>query len=210
MDENVDGQMGSQEAGGSVSEQIDPAKPSRVMRILPPSPKRSKRQQELDELEARLETRIQTEVERRFSSAKDKRWAEVERQYGRLSELSKPGGEAVQEETQSSAEPQLARRILAQAGLEDDPEALQMLKRGANGDQVDALRMVADIAQLAVRRREKPPTKAGAVIQPSGGGMPTPDLRAEYEKRLRALRPGDVASVSDLKREFRKKGLNVY
>ena len=37
-----------------------------------------------------------------------------------------------------------------------------------------------------------------------------PDLRAEYERRVGALRPGDVAGLLDLKREFRKKGLEVY
>jgi len=39
---------------------------------------------------------------------------------------------------------------------------------------------------------------------------PAPDLRAEYERRVGALRPGDVAGLLDLKREFRKRGLEVY
>ena len=52
--------------------------------------------------------------------------------------------------------------------------------------------------------------KASHLIQPSGGGLPAPDLRQEYERRVGALRPGDVAGLMEVKREFRKRGLEVY
>jgi len=58
---------------------------------------------------------------------------------------------------------------------------------------------------------ERPAARASHVIQPSGGGLPpAPDLRAEYEQRVATLRPGDVAGLMEVKREFRKKGLEVY
>ena len=63
----------------------------------------------------------------------------------------------------------------------------------------------------AAEKPERPAARASHVIQPSGGGLPpAPDLRAEYEKRVAALRPGDVAGLMEIKREFRKKGLEVY
>jgi len=58
---------------------------------------------------------------------------------------------------------------------------------------------------------EPPAARASHVIQPSGGGLPpAPDLRAEYEQRVATVRPGDVAGLMEVKREFRKKGLEVY
>jgi hypothetical protein len=54
------------------------------------------------------------------------------------------------------------------------------------------------------------PHRASHLIQPSGGGVPAPNLRVEYEHRLGALRPGDVAGLMEVKREFRKRGLEVY
>lgn len=58
---------------------------------------------------------------------------------------------------------------------------------------------------------ERPAARASHVIQPSGGGLPpAPDLRTEYETRVAAVRPGDVAGLMEIKREFRKKGLEVY
>ncbi|QYK51825.1 MAG: hypothetical protein KF701_04840 [Anaerolineales bacterium] len=54
------------------------------------------------------------------------------------------------------------------------------------------------------------PGRASRVIPPGGAGAPAPDLREEYARRLGALRPGDLAAVLELKREFRKRGLEVY
>lgn len=52
--------------------------------------------------------------------------------------------------------------------------------------------------------------KASHVIQPSGGGLPAPDPRAEYEKRVAELRPGDIGGLMELKREYRRRGLEIY
>ena len=85
---------------------------------------------ELSALEARLEARIQGEVERRFQSAKDKRWAQLEKQYGQLRELTRGGSEAAADAGEEPGATVLtrARRLLAQAGLGADPEALKLLK----------------------------------------------------------------------------------
>jgi hypothetical protein len=89
----------------------------------------------------------------------------------------------------------LALRLLQSAELANDPRALRLL---------------ADLAELAQGGAPAPQPRASHLIQPSGGGVPAPDLRAEYERRLDTLRPGDVAGLMEVKREFRKRGLEVY
>lgn len=213
MDEHVDGDGTAQEPGESPSLQGGSVKASRVMRIKPNSRKSSKKQVELDALEQRLEARIREEVERRFISAKDKRWAELERQYGQLSALSaraKVDPDQQLEPAMQKPPASPVHRILQQANLENDPEALRLVREARGQGAQAELRLLADLAELALRRVEKPAAKASAVILPSGGGLPAPDLRAEYERRLTGLRAGDVAGLSELKREFRGRGLEVY
>lgn len=210
MEEQVDGDGIIQESGEVLSLESGSAKASRVMRIKPNSRKSSKKQLELKAVEERLEARIQEEVEKRFQSAKDKRWAELERQYGELhSARASEDSRQLEPEKQNPPVSQV-RRILQQANLENDPEALRLLGEARGQGPQAELRLLADLAELALRRIEKPTAKASAVILPSGGGLPAPDLRAEYEKRLTGLRAGDVAGLSELKREFRGKGLQVY
>ncbi len=67
------------------------------------------------------------------------------------------------------------------------------------------------VAHLAALPAAQPvESRASRVIPPSGAGAPAPDLRAEYQRRLLALRRGDLGAVLELKREFRNKGLEVY
>ena len=165
----------------------------------------------LVELETRLGERVQEEVERRFQSAKDKRWARLEKQYGMLSELSKvPEPETGKQLSKGQAlELASARRLLRQAGLMEDPEALELLREYRQDAPGSGTRLLEGISQLALRRLNRKPVKPGAVIQPSGG-MATADLRADYERQVRRVRPGDVAGLAELKREVRKKGLEVF
>jgi hypothetical protein len=93
-------------------------------------------------------------------------------------------------------------QALKDANLEGDPEALQLL-----GDTFASLG--EGLASLAVGRQPRPAARASHAIQPSGG-MPVPDLRGEYEHRVAALRPGDIAGLMEAKREFRKRGLEIY
>jgi hypothetical protein len=112
---------------------------------------------------------------------------------------------------------------LQQPGFENDPEALRLMRQArgqgapsspaelARSGQAPAeLRLLADLAGLALKRLEKPSTKGSTVILPSGGGLPAPDLSAEYEKRVRALRAGDMDGLMAVKREFRKRGMEVW
>jgi hypothetical protein len=91
-------------------------------------------------------------------------------------------------------------------------QALHILQK-ADLSSPKALRLLADLAEQAELERGGAPTpqpRASHLIQPSGGGVPAPDLRGEYERRLGTLRPGDVLGLMELKREFRKKGLEIY
>lgn len=106
-----------------------------------------------------------------------------------------------------------AQRILREAQLDQDPEALRLLQTAGEGQPASPqaeLRLLGDLADLLLRRLARPLAKASHAVQPSGGLPPAPDLHAEYEKRVGALRPGDLAGLMELKREFRKKGLQVY
>jgi hypothetical protein len=86
---------------------------------------------------------------------------------------------------------------------------LVALKQVGLGSDPTALRLVADLAALNPNNRAKP--RASHLIQPSGGGVPpAPDLRAEYEKRVNELRPGDVDGLMEVKREFRRRGMEIY
>jgi hypothetical protein len=89
-------------------------------------------------------------------------------------------------------------------------QALRLLRSTELASSPKALRLLADLAELAQGGEPAPSGRASHLIQPSGGGLPSPDLRREYERRLSALRPGDMAGLMDLKREFRKRGLEVY
>ncbi|MCL5429024.1 MAG: hypothetical protein M1347_04370 [Chloroflexi bacterium] len=92
----------------------------------------------------------------------------------------------------------------------DFAQALRLLQAAGVGSHPRVLRLLADLAELAQGEAPTRVARASHIIQPSGGGLPAPDLRGEYEKRLAALRPCDVAGLMDLKREFRKRGLEVY
>lgn len=116
MDEHVDSNGNDQESGGSRSSQSGSAKASRVMRIKPNSRKSSKKQLELKAVEERLEARIQDEVEKRFQSAKDKRWAELERQYGELRSAHATKDSRHLEPAKQNPQVSQVRRILQHAG----------------------------------------------------------------------------------------------
>jgi hypothetical protein len=87
---------------------------------------------------------------------------------------------------------------------------LRLLQKADLASDPRALRLLADLAELAQGGAPAVQPRASHRIQPSGGGVPAPDLLAEYERRISALRPGDVAGLMEIKREFRKRGLDVY
>ncbi len=89
-------------------------------------------------------------------------------------------------------------------------QALYILQTSDLASNPKALRLLADLAELAQGGAPTPQPRASHLIQPSGGGLPAPDLRREYKRRISALRQGDVAGLMEIKREFRKRGLEIY
>lgn len=106
------------------------------------------------------------------------------------------------EEQASASGPEDAKSPFAQA--------LRLLQNSELASNPRGLRLLADLTELVKGTESAPIAKASHIIQPSGGGLPAPDLRGEYERRLRSLRPGDVAGLMEVKREFRKRGLEVW
>jgi hypothetical protein len=158
---------------------------------------------------------MQEEVDKRFQSAKDRRWAQLEKQYGELGQLqerakdlfSKPasqwGGALTVMER--------AARVLEGAGLSEDVEAVALINKKAECEEMgDFLDLMEDLTSLALRRIGKGEGSAATVSQPGGGKAPLQDLRYSYELRKKKIRPGDVNALMALKREFREKGLEVY
>lgn len=169
------------------------------------------------ELDERISEHIRQEVERRFQSAKDKRWSQLERQYGHLHELSERAGSSAPEGRIShgrSLDGEVmwrAAMLLERVGLGNDPEAVSLMQEISHSqDEKSYLDMMEDLVTLTLRRTGLEKAPAATVIQPSGGIAPAQDLREAYEQRKVRLRPGDVNGLMALKREFREKGLDVF
>jgi hypothetical protein len=166
------------------------------------------------DVDARIEERIAAEVERRFQSAKDKRWAQLERQYGALSDFQRTLAEALDRRNAGvSGQERLAQkasRVLDANGLANDPAVTELLEEDGYDDDNGFLDLLADVTELALQRAERSPAGAATVTQPGGGHAPQPDLQTEYELRKQRLRPGDVNALMELKREFRQKGLEIF
>ena len=163
------------------------------------------------QLERQIEERISAEVERRFQSAKDKRWAQLERQYGALSEFQKAldGPETSQGKADSWVV-EKAHGLLKMAGLENDPEVSALLRERPYAADTDGyVALLSDLTEMVLRRNGRGTTSAAAVTQASGG-LPVNDLREDYELRKRQLAVGDVNGLMALKREFRAKGLDIF
>jgi hypothetical protein len=179
------------------------------------------------ELDGRISEHIRQEVERRFQSAKDKRWAQLEKQYGHLHELSELTGSAIpqvgtsqrkasqrkafQEKAMEGEVIWRAAMLLERVGLGNDPEAVSLMQGIAHSqDEEGYLEMMEDLVALTLRRNGLEGTPDASVIQPSGGITPVQSLQEAYEQRKKGLRPGDVNGLMALKKEFREKGLDVF
>lgn len=182
---------------------------------------RERDQQTLQD-EARLAALVREEVERRFQSAKDKRWAELEKQYGSLSELAEKLGDAQPEEEPQSNKPteitqDLAGRVQVLAklpNLKENEDVRALLLRHARPENLEGYTaLLEDLLRLSTgggvaEETKNISTPASAVI-PGGSDAPA-DLQQAYQRRKRALRPGDINAITALKREFRQRGLDVF
>ncbi|HRN50160.1 MAG TPA: hypothetical protein PLC52_04885 [Anaerolineales bacterium] len=128
----------------------------------------------------------------------------------RLEQLAAERGSA--SEADAPAQLQVLE-ALQHAGLERAPGVQQLLQQAQGGEPQAELSALADLASLALARMAqvgRPAPRASRAIPPGGAGAAAPDARREYARRLAALRPGDLGALLELKREFRKRGLEVY
>ncbi|MBT3239375.1 MAG: hypothetical protein HON98_02605 [Chloroflexi bacterium] len=165
-------------------------------------------------LNSQILKEIQEEIGRRFQSAKDKRWAQLEKQYGALSEMQ---SNSASSETSSPAEinPEKFQENIGELvndlGIGDDPQIIDLLKeKGELTNLEEYFDLVNKITMKVLGKAQKATASAGSVIQPTGGNAPLEDLQEVYDRRKGKLRPGDVNGLLALKREFRGKGLKIY
>lgn len=189
---------------------------------------RERDQQTLQD-EARLAALVREEVERRFQSAKDKRWTQLEKQYRELSELraqigTPEEGDAPAEEGGRDQGEDLAARVVALArlpGLRANEEATaRLLRHKVDGGTDGYLALLEELLALvlgdapgqgAVVSSANAPANVSAASAVTPGGSAAPaDLVQAYQRRKAMLRPGDVNALTALKREFRQKGLDVF
>jgi hypothetical protein len=164
---------------------------------------------------------ISQEIDRRFQSAKDRRWAQLEKLYGDLHELSQQTVPVLQQPAADSEDTEFSEKLmeraealLKQLGLRNTPEAAALLRDQDNlNGPGGTLELVDRVLEFALRdiqdQTGKTPSPAG-VISPGGGNSPDSDLMESYHRRRMQIRPGDVNALTALKREFREKGLNIF
>ncbi len=183
---------------------------------------RERDQQTLQD-EARLTALVREEVERRFQSAKDKRWTQLEKQYRELSELraqigTPEEGDAPAEEGGRDQGEDLAARVMALArlpGLRANEEATaRLLRHKADGGTDGYLALLEELLALVLgdapgQGAAVSSASAASAVTPGGSAAPA-DLVQAYQRRKAMLRPGDVNALTALKREFRQKGLDVF
>lgn len=177
---------------------------------------------EKEGFEKQLGEMIEKEVDRRFQSAKDKRWAQLEKQYGHLSELREIAGilkttSEAEEDQPLQHEEDLETRLRSLAdlpGVRDNDEARALILRSLDAPDLTAYTQVMENLirmTLGGTSRTGPlaPVSAATALTPGGSDAPG-DLAQAYQRRRSQLRPGDVNALTALKREFRQKGLDVF
>jgi hypothetical protein len=177
---------------------------------------------EKTEFEERLTEMIEKEVSRRFQSAKDKRWVQLEKQYGDLSELRGMaealltlGKESKSQTAQQEVDLEARIRSLADLpGLSENEDARALILRSMTvGDLPSYVQVMEDLIRMTMGESSSvsalPPVSAATAVIPGGSGAPG-DLAQSYQRRKQKLRPGDVNALTALKREFRQKGLDVF
>ncbi len=168
--------------------------------------------QERESLDDEIAERIQNEIDRRFQSTKDKRWAKLEKQYEKLQ------SKVEERETRKTADSELeidilnkGERLLRKAGLSNHPKLLKKMNSGEySKDIIGYVHFLEDVSGMILDSSQEKPEMVSAIIQPDGGVVPTQDLESQYENAKKKLVPGDLNGLTALKRDFRKKGLNIF
>lgn len=173
-------------------------------------------------IEGQLGKMVEREVNRRFQSAKDKRWAQLEKQYRELSELrgvadallGSDQGSANASEEQAGLLGERIRELAELPGINGNEDARALILRNMQVDDLPAyVKVIEDLLQMTLGDLPETDRKSGAsaamAVTPGGGDAPG-DLRQAYRRRKQLLRAGDVNGLMALKREFRQKGLDVF
>jgi len=168
--------------------------------------------QEIEDLDDEIAERIQTEIDRRFQSAKDKRWAKLEKQYDALREQMEEGKQIEVETSEFEVDIlKKGERLLKKANLSDHPELLEKMGSGEYSKDVSGyVHFLEYVSEMILKATEETPETVVGVIQPSGGIVPTQDLKSLYESARKKLSPGDLNGLTTLKRDFRGRGLEIF
>ena len=172
--------------------------------------------------EKRLGEMIEKEVNRRFQSAKDKRWAQLEKQYGHLSELreladnlhtSSEAGEVPAFQHEADLETRI-RSLADLPGVREHENARALILRNLDAPDLAAyVRVMENLIRITLGEVSGAdilsPVSAATALTPGGSDAPG-DLAQAYQRRKQQLRPGDVNALTALKREFRQKGLDIF
>ena len=172
--------------------------------------------------ERQLGEMIEQEVTRRFQSAKDKRWAQLEKQYRELGELQELAEALLASKQESKDQPgekdsDLEARIRSLAelpGLKGNHSARALILRNMAVEDVSSYaQLMEELIHLTLGEQNahsvEISTSAAAAVIPGGSDAPS-DLGEAYRRRKRQLRPGDINALTALKREFRQKGLDIF
>lgn len=165
---------------------------------------------------------VEKEVERRFQSAKDKRWAQLEKQYGDLGELREladhllVSGEAMElKPFQQGTDLETRIRSLADLpGVRENEDARALILRNlGTPDLLGYVEVMENLVRMTLGESRQvnglAAVSAATALTPGGSDAPG-DLAQAYQRRKHLLRPGDINALTALKREFRQKGLDVF
>jgi hypothetical protein len=156
-----------------------------------------------------LQTQIREEVEKRFQSAKDKRWDRLEKQVKQMQALNNTTPEVSGDEGKSFDTK--AADLLTKIGLTEDIEANAILHQYLEkGEEAKLLPFVEDVLQLVLQSTRPTSATPASITQPGGAQAPSLSLEAMYGQAKSQLKPGDLLGLLSIKRAFRQKGLDIF
>ena len=168
--------------------------------------------QETENQEKEIAKKIQSEIERRFQSAKDKRWAKLEKQYEDLRDQFENNKQTDVEKNELELDIlKRSENLLKKAKLSNHPELLNKMSSGVYSKGVSGyVQFLEDVSELILKSVDGKPENISGVVQPGGGTVPSQDLKSLYESARKKLTPGDLNGLTALKRDFRKRGLEIF
>lgn len=189
---------------------------------------------ENSEFADKLSQAVQSQKDRRFSKI-EKTQEEQKDRLDRAMELVQEGKSPAEAKNQIDLEDMLAD--YRGQGVKSADVASEATDTGANLDVGEQLKkygvdldsdigkqVVADLSkkqyvdrnqlnnalmQEMGRLASKPLANAAAATIQGGGTPPPEDLAAEYSEKIKSVPPGDMRALTNIKLEYRKKGLKI-